>query len=57
MRRLVRSGMPGTILAILSWILVALIAFFYFRALLKGHPWLDELPDSTHRALSLTDCS
>jgi hypothetical protein len=41
MRRLVRSGMLGTILAILSWILVALIAFFYFRALLKGHPWLD----------------
>jgi hypothetical protein len=41
MRRLAISGVMSTILIVLSWILVALIAFFYFLALMEGHMWLD----------------
>jgi hypothetical protein len=41
MRRLASSGLVSTILTALTWILVALIAFFYFLALMKGQLWLD----------------
>jgi hypothetical protein len=41
MRRLASSGVVSTILIVLSWILVALIAFFYFLALTNGQLWLD----------------
>jgi hypothetical protein len=41
MRRIATSGVVSTILTVLSWILVLLMAFFYFRFLVKGHIWLD----------------
>jgi hypothetical protein len=41
MRHLVSSGVVSTILVVLSWILVALIAFFYFLALTNGQLWFD----------------
>jgi predicted RND superfamily exporter protein len=41
MGRFVRSGLVRAILTVLSWILVLLMAFIYFRALMKGHIWLD----------------
>jgi hypothetical protein len=47
MRRLASSGVVSTILIVLSWILVALIAFFYFLALTKGQLWLDSLANPT----------
>ena len=52
MRNFVRSGWVSTILVVLSWILLLLIAFFYIRALMKESMWFDkgntpivELPD------------
>jgi hypothetical protein len=41
MRNFVRSGLVSTILIVLSWILVLLIAFFYIRTLMKEPIWLD----------------
>jgi hypothetical protein len=41
MRKVVRSGWVSTILTVLSWILLLLIAFFYIRALMKEPIWLD----------------
>jgi len=41
MRNFVRSGWPSTILIVLSWILLLLMAFFYIRALMKESMWLD----------------
>ena len=41
MRNFIRSGLASTILTILSWILVLLIAFFYIQALMKEPIWLD----------------
>ena len=41
MRNLVRSGWMSTILMVLSWTLMLLIAFFYIRALIEGTMWLD----------------
>ena len=40
-RREVRSGWVSTILIVLSWILLLLIAFLYIRALMKEPMWLD----------------
>jgi hypothetical protein len=36
MHRFAISGVVSTILTLLSWILVLLIALFYFRVLMKG---------------------
>jgi hypothetical protein len=36
MRRLAISGVVSTILTLLSWILLLLMALFYFRLLMKG---------------------
>jgi hypothetical protein len=41
MRNFVRSGWVSTILIVLSWILLLLIAFFCVRALMKEPMWLD----------------
>ncbi|MBB5316649.1 hypothetical protein HDF09_001318 [Edaphobacter lichenicola] len=41
MRNFVRSGWVSTILIVLSWILLLLIAFFYVRALMKEPMRLD----------------
>jgi|HubBroStandDraft_6_1064221.scaffolds.fasta_scaffold903367_2 hypothetical protein len=41
MRNFVRSGWVSTILIVLSWILLLLIAFFYVQALMKEPMWLD----------------
>ena len=41
MRRFTRSGLVSTILTVLSWIVVLLLVFIYFRTLMKGHIWLD----------------
>jgi hypothetical protein len=41
MRNLVRSGWVSTILIVLSWILLLLIAFFYIPALMKEPMWFD----------------
>jgi hypothetical protein len=41
MRNLVRSGWVSTILIVLSWTLLLLIAFFYIRSLIEGTMWLD----------------
>ena len=54
MRNLVRSDWVRTILIVLLWTLLLLIAFFYIRALMKESMWFDkgdtpivELPDKT----------
>jgi hypothetical protein len=41
MRNFVRSDLASTILTVLSWILLLLIAFFYILALMKEPIWLD----------------
>jgi len=41
MRRFAISRVVSTILTLLSWILVLLMALFYFRVLMRGHIWLD----------------
>jgi uncharacterized membrane protein required for colicin V production len=41
MRNSIRSGLVSTILTVLSWVLVLLIAFFYIQALMKEPIWLD----------------
>jgi hypothetical protein len=41
MRNFGRSGSVSTIVTILLWILVLLIAFFYIRALRNQPIWLD----------------
>jgi hypothetical protein len=41
MRRFAISSVMSTILTVLSWILVLLMAVFYFRFMVKGHIWLD----------------
>jgi hypothetical protein len=41
MRNFVRSGWVSTILIVLSWILLLLIAFIYIRTLMKEPLWFD----------------
>jgi len=41
MRNFMRSGLLSTLLAVLSWILVLLMAFFYIQALMKEPIWFD----------------
>lgn len=40
MLRFVHSGVT-IVLTVLSWVLVLLLAFFYFRSLTQGNLWLD----------------